>query len=122
MNYLDKARWVVKINDSKTKRVLIEYFALKNKLVFSGQLKVGDFQITFSKIKILLNDTKFIRKDELNNSIFEEIKINIDDIDIDDTILKVYLELEEKIEIHSRFSERMTEYANIKISDEDINI
>jgi len=117
----NKTRWVVKINNQKTKRVLIEYFPLKNKFIFSGQLKVVEIWYTFSirKVKLGRNITGH---DELNQSIFEIA--TVDNIDIDDNILKVYAELETKVANYNFFTKRMEEYKDsfnkfaCKISDE----
>ena len=131
MEYLKNTRWVVKINESKTKRVLIEYFPLKNKFVFTGQLKVGDYQIDFSKKTVKLG--KYIsgyreledffgittsRRPIPEIPIYDEI--TVDNIDIDGSILEVFEELNKNIEIHSRFSEYMKEYKEIKITEENI--
>ncbi len=116
MDYMNnKTRWVVKINDQKTKRVLIEYFPLKNKFLFSGQLKVGEIWYTFSIKKIYLGK-ELNGLDEFQLPIYKNITVN--DIDIDDNILKVYAELEDKIAVYLSFSDMMKEYKDIKISDE----
>ncbi len=111
MDYINnKTRWVVKINDHKTKRVLIEYFPLKNKFVFSGQLKVGEIWYTFSIRKVKLGkDVIEVKMDGVTTTpLYNSITVN--NIDIDDNILKVYAELEEKISIHQSFTDRMGEF------------
>lgn len=122
MEYLNKTRWIVKFNDNenkqiRNKRVLIEYFPLKNKFVFTGQLKVGDYQIDFSRKKIVLGSLKKIGEDVLGDDITEII--TIDNINIDENILMVYTELEERINNYNKFSEMMIDYKDIKISYED---
>ena len=120
MDYMNnKTRWVVKINDQKTKRVLIEYFPLKNKFVFSGQLKVTEIWYTFSVRKVYI-DINVHSLNENQESIYKTI--TVDDIDIDDNILGVYADLEEKINIYLSFTEKMKEYKDIKIAnDTEVN-
>ena len=130
MDYMNnKTRWVVKINDQKTKRVLIEYFPLKNKFVFNGQFKVLEIWYTFSIRKVKLGE-KVIEYNELDGIVNKIEYITVDDIDIDDNILKVYAELEDKLANHISFSERMEEYKDTinnknyacKIADENEDI
>lgn len=119
MDYMNnKTRWVVKINDQKNKRVLIEYFPLKNKFIFSGQLKVAEIWYTFSIRKVKLGE-KVIEYSELEKIVNKTEYITVNDVDIDDNILKVYAELEDKIVTYLSFTEMMKEYKDIKIAEDD---
>ena len=84
----NKTRWVVKINDLKNKRVLIEYLPLENKFIFSGQFKILEIWYNFSKKEIVLGNL-ITGMDENENYIYNDINVN--NIDIDDNIILVYI-------------------------------
>jgi hypothetical protein len=117
MEYLKKTRWVVRINESKNERVLIEYIPTENKFIFSGQVKIGDYQVDFSKFEILIDSDILIGYNKDSEPIFK--KQTVDDIEIDKHILFVYNDMLNKIENYNNFNILMKEYTNIKIDDEN---
>ena len=124
MDFLSsKTRWVIKFSDSTNKkilnkRVVIGYIPLENKFVFTGQYKIGDFHIDFSKKEVVLGKELIGYDDTTNTPIYNEINVN--NIDIDSHILEVYLELEERANNYQIFLDIMKEYKDeIKIDYEN---
>ena len=124
MDYLNnKTRWIVRFNDQNNhkilnKRVLVEYFPIDSKILFRGQVKIGDYQIDFSKEEIILGDN-IIGIDENSKNITKNI--TIEDINFDVIVLNVYLELEKNVLINQKITDTMLEYKEIRVGDsEDI--
>lgn len=89
-------KWIIKINDGKSIRILIEYRPLTNDLKFSGEFKIKSEWIVFSEKTCTPDITKF-----------------------DGIITDIYYDIIDKIDNYNMLNNGFSKMSNISIEVDD---
>lgn len=102
--------WIIKIEDKKDRRILIEFDALHESIKFTGQFKPQSKDMVNSDIK---NGFIWVDISEDQHS----MKITLDELT--ECINKVYNQMEERLAVHEDLAKVFNVFKTIKIKEEE---